>query len=55
LLLIPWNDQTLQLELMEVIARTFSQHDVRQGAMEARTFTEFLAALNQATPHREAR
>jgi Kef-type K+ transport system membrane component KefB/mannitol/fructose-specific phosphotransferase system IIA component (Ntr-type) len=53
LLLIPWDDQTLQLELMEVIARTFSQHDVRQGVMEAKSFTEFLAALNQATPHRE--
>lgn len=45
LLLTPEEDYTTQLELLADIARTFHNDQLREGAMAARSYTEFLAAL----------
>lgn len=45
LLLTPEEDYTTQLELLADIARTFHDDQLRDSAMAARSYTEFLAAL----------
>ncbi|MFW6060498.1 MAG: cation:proton antiporter [Phycisphaeraceae bacterium] len=48
LLLTPSNQPESQIELLGLVARTFGKPQIRRELMEAKTPTEFLAALNRA-------
>ena len=45
LLLTPGDSQTAQLELLDMVARTFINEDTRRRALDAGTSVEFIAAL----------
>ena len=45
MLLTPGDSQTAQLELLDMVARTFINEETRRRALEAGTSVEFLAAL----------
>ena len=49
LLLTPVNDPSSQLELLALVAQSFSDAATRSAVMEAQTYTELLAALSVTT------
>lgn len=48
LLLTPTHQPETQIELLDLVARTFSDETLRRELLTAQTATEFLAALNRA-------
>ncbi|MEM8781846.1 MAG: cation:proton antiporter [Planctomycetota bacterium] len=48
LILTPDDQPETQLELLDIVARTLSQDEVRREAVNASSYTEFLAALSVA-------
>lgn len=52
LLLTPQHDQSAQLELLDMVARAFSDQIAREDTMKAASFTEVLAAIRLAMSRR---
>jgi len=53
MLLTPEGDPTSQLELLDMVARAFRTAEARTGALRAKTYTEFIAAINLADAESE--
>jgi Kef-type K+ transport system membrane component KefB/mannitol/fructose-specific phosphotransferase system IIA component (Ntr-type) len=51
LLLTPFNDHRMQLDLLADIGRTFAEPQMVEKTLESTTYTEFLAVLKSEGPH----